>query len=323
MNLSVPEGSAAFAEAAQRAMADAGGTDLFRRAEADPSVRDSVARPLLDRLGVFDLDPRSDLESAMAAAELCRVAGASSLPYPVAAVLGRPPDGEWDFAALVGAEAPWIEHADLPGRWLAVSEEGSGRRADAVGVTRNRTMAPFAQPVRLGPAVTEVPRTDQALLMNLESLRILGAVETAHHLAITHVQGREQFGKPLAALQAVQFHVADCEIAIRGLRQLARYTTWRLEAAPGSAWPDALALRTFALETARSVLTTAELLHGATGFCDEHDLTVVSRSVQGPVRLPADLETTTAMLSAAIDAEGFDSVFSGNPGAVTARASTG
>jgi Acyl-CoA dehydrogenase, C-terminal domain len=323
MNLSLPDGSAAFAETARRAMADAGGTELFRRAEADAGVRDAVVRPLLDRLGVFDLDPRSDLEAAVAAAELCRVAGACCLPFPVAALLGRPPSGDWDFAALVVGPTPWIEHADLPGRWLAVTEQGDGRPADAVRVTRNLTMAPFAQRVRLGEVVTEVARSDQALLMNLESARVLGAVETAHHLAIVHVQGREQFGKPLAALQAVQFHVADCEIALRGLRQLTRYTTWRLEAAPGSAWPDALALRTFALETARTVLSTAELLHGATGFCDEHDLTVVSRSVQGPARLPADLESTTAALAAAIDAEGFDSVFSGTPGAARARATTG
>jgi hypothetical protein len=310
MNLTLPAEAAAFAEAAARAMADAGGPDLFRRAEAEPGLRETEVRPLLDRLGAFELDPRSDPETAAAAAELCRVAGASCLPYPVVSVLGRPSNGEWDFASLVRGDAPWVEHADLTGRWLGVSQDGRGHDLRPIGVTRNRTMAPFAQPVQLGSAAAVVSPTDQALLMNLDSARILGALETAHRLAIVHVQGREQFGKPLAALQAVQFHVAECEIAIRGLRQLIRFTTWHHLAAPASSWPDALGLRTFALETARTVITTAELLHGATGFCDEHDLTVVGRSAQGPLRLPADLETTAAALSVAIDAEGFDSLFS-------------
>jgi len=310
VNLSLPESVADFADSARRAMADAGGVELFRRAEEDPAVRRTVARPLLERLGLDDLEPRGDVESTLASVELSRLAGAVAFPYPVVARLGRPAGGEWDFCALVDERGPWVEHADLGGAWLAVDGEGRGRPPEVVAVTRNRTLVPFAQKVALGPPVLTVGRSDRALVMNLDSARLLGALETAQRLAVEHVSSREQFGRALSAFQAVQFHVADCEVALRGLRQLVRYTAWQWAVEPGTAWPDALALRTFALETAKVVLSTAELLHGATGFCNEHDLTVVTRSVQGPVRIPLDLEATTELLAQAIDEEGFDGLFS-------------
>ncbi|HMD45797.1 MAG TPA: acyl-CoA dehydrogenase family protein [Acidimicrobiales bacterium] len=309
MNLALPQGAADFGASSRRAVVDAGGFELFRRAEEDPGLRTTLVEPMLERLGLFELDPREDVESAMAAAELCRLSGAYAVPYPVVATLGAPPAGDWRFAALVDERGPWIEHADLAGPWLAIDREGRSGDAEVVPATRNPTLVPFARAVRADWTGPAVGRGERALLLDLDSSRILGALEMAHGLAVAHVQEREQFGRPLAAFQAVQFHVADCEVAVRGLRQLLRYTFSRWGAGAG-AWTDALALRTFALETAGTVLSTAELLHGATGFCNEHDLTVITRSVQGPVRLPVGLEETTEMLASAIDVDGFDGLFS-------------
>jgi alkylation response protein AidB-like acyl-CoA dehydrogenase len=107
----------------------------------------------------------------------------------------------------------------------------------------------------------------------------------------------------------VQFHVADLEVAVRGLRQLAQFTSWRWFAAPDDAFTDALALRVQAIETVRSALNVSHLLHGAVGFCDEHDLAVVHMAVTPATRHPWDLESTTERLTARVAASGFASPF--------------
>jgi len=317
VNQAMPEGALEFAASARRAIVDAGGFELARRAEADPDIRTSTVAPLLAQLGVDELELAADEESAFAGVELCRLVGAFSLPYPVEAVLGCP-RGDADFAALIDGQCPWIEHADLPGRWMAIDTEGTSYDVTLRSVRRNQALVPFARPVQLGEPGPRRSPVERALLLNLASARILGAVETAHGLTVDHVQSREQFGKPLAALQAVQFHVADSEVAVRGLRRLLLFTVSRWLTRPDAAWVDALALRTFAQETGRSVIATCELLHGATGFCDEHDLTVITRNVQGPMRLPTDLERTTDQLAAAVDAPGLEGLFTSRPVAAEA-----
>jgi alkylation response protein AidB-like acyl-CoA dehydrogenase len=170
-------------------------------------------------------------------------------------------------------------------------------------------MAPFVTRVVLRDSREQLAEHDRALALCLDSWRILGASEAAADLAAQHVVQREQFGQPLAQFQGVRFHVADCLVAVRGLRQLAYFTIWRAFDAPEDALVDALALRVYALETAERVLTASHQLLGAIGFCDEHDLSVLDRSVQAPLRLPTDLERTTDLLAAEMEARGFDGLF--------------
>ena len=98
-------------------------------------------------------------------------------------------------------------------------------------------------------------------------------------------------------------------MAVRGLRQLAKYTLCRLTELGPDALVDTLALRMFALESAQAVLSTSQLLHGAVGFCDEHDLGVITTSVQSSLRLPTDLSRTQEALIEEIDGPGFEGLF--------------
>ena len=138
---------------------------------------------------------------------------------------------------------------------------------------------------------------------------MLGTVDRAVELAVEHVNGRIQFGKPIATFQAVQFQLADCAVAAAGLRELAAFTLWRLDAAPGAALTDALALRLHAVDVARQVLRTCQQLHGAAGVCDEYDISVLTRMVQPALRLPWSAERTAAALADAIQGDGFDGLF--------------
>ncbi|MBJ7384714.1 MAG: acyl-CoA dehydrogenase, partial [Mycolicibacterium sp.] len=75
MNIDLSDEAEEFGRQARRAIEAAGGDQLVRRAEADPTVRADIAGGVLAELGAWDLEPREDADSAEAAAALCRSAG--------------------------------------------------------------------------------------------------------------------------------------------------------------------------------------------------------------------------------------------------------
>jgi len=136
----LPDLAAEFAATAEKAVVAAGGADLARRAEADPARRPAVAA-LLDGLGIADLDPRADVETAAAAAELCRVAGRYAVPYPLVAALLAGPTGR--PLSLVPAARPMADHGDLFPAWTVVDPTGAGRPARPAGARLASKLGPF------------------------------------------------------------------------------------------------------------------------------------------------------------------------------------
>lgn len=307
MNPVLPDEAVELAEAASKAFAALGGVDLARRAEVDPSVRAAEVVPLLAELGVGDLDPRTDPISLAAAAALCEAAGRVALPHPLAAALVRDPDGR--PTAAVPTAVARVDHADLFDGWRVGSLDGASG-----GVAR-----PAGEPLgtRLGPFVGDLavdgddapPLADLLLHQALVAWTVLGTADRAVALTVEHVNGRVQFGKPIAAFQAVQFQLADAAVAVAGLRELAGFTLWRLDTHADGVRADVLALRLHALEVARAVLRTCQQLHGAAGVCDEYDVSVLTRMIQPALRLPAGVDRTATDLAAAIAADGFVGLF--------------
>lgn len=306
MNPTLPAEAVAFGESAQRAFEKLGAVDAARRAEADPAERTAVGASLA-ALGADDLDPREDLDVAAAAAELCRVAGRVVLPYPVVAVLLSQPDGT-PFS-VVGSDRGRVGHADLFPEWTVARIDGTTRHATGPAARLGTRLGPFVGDLSIGGPEGAPNPADVALALTLGAWQVLGAVERALELAIEHVSGRIQFGQPISAFQAVQFQLADAALGVDGLRELCRFTLWRLAADPAGAPADALALRVHAIDVARSVLRTTQQLHGASGVCEEYDISVICRHVQPLLRLPFGAEATLSALVDAIDATGFESLF--------------
>jgi alkylation response protein AidB-like acyl-CoA dehydrogenase len=143
----------------------------------------------------------------------------------------------------------------------------------------------------------------------LPSWYLLGAAEHALHLATVYATERVQFGQPIASYQGVAFPLADACSELQALYELALDSLYRVYASPESAIVDALAVRWAALDVVRRVLRTSHQVLGAVGFCDEHDLTIITLGLQARLRLPADLEATMAELARAVERWGFDSIF--------------
>jgi hypothetical protein len=306
VNPVLPDEAIEYRAAAAKAFAAVGGVDVARRAEDEPAIRGSEVAGALRALGTDDLDPRSDADALAAAAALCEAAGRVALPYPVAGALVR--DAAGRPFAVVPDRAVRVDHADLFDEWRVAALDGPSGIATPVGDRLGTRLGPFVGDLQLTTREPHDPG-DLQLHLALTGWQVLGTVDRAVELAVDHVNGRIQFGKPIASFQSVQFQLADAAVAVAGLRELACFTLWRLDAAPGRALADALALRLHAVDVARAVLRTCQQLHGAAGVCDEYDISVLTRMVQPALRLPWSAERTAALLAGAIQGEGFDGLF--------------
>jgi alkylation response protein AidB-like acyl-CoA dehydrogenase len=96
----------------------------------------------------------------------------------------------------------------------------------------------------------------------------LGLAQGAYDLAFAYAREREQFGRPIAAFQAVRFKLADMATEIEAARGLVYRAAWLKDRG-----------RTFAREAAMAKLYTGELarrcaneslqIHGGYGFMEE------------------------------------------------------
>ncbi|WP_431231819.1 acyl-CoA dehydrogenase family protein [Mycolicibacterium psychrotolerans] len=285
MNLELSDDAVEYGRQALRAFEAAGGDSLVQQAEVKPGDRHALVIPVLTELGAFDLDVRTDPESAEAAAALCRSAGYWALPYPLAERLARPIDLDADGLLVVSDTAPTAAVHGVDHRWIAVSLDGArGSATPTTAVGPGFTAALQLTPIDTGGA------GDVALGLVLPCWTLLGMLDRAIELTVAHVTLRKQFGQPLSGFQGVQFQLTDAEVERSGLEVLAKHALWSQDV------DDALALRMAAIEAAEVVFRVCHQLHGAVGFCDETTLSWLSRYSQPLRRLPFGLSATRDQL---------------------------
>jgi 3-oxo-4-pregnene-20-carboxyl-CoA dehydrogenase alpha subunit len=289
---------------ALRAFEAAGGDQLVQQAEAKPALRETLAGPVLSELGAWELDPRVDADGLEAAAALCRSAGYWALPYPVAERLAKPTDLDVDGLIVVADNRPSGVLVGLDSGWAAVSL--SGARSSVVG--QGAAGPGFVAELELS-AIDEQGAGDVALALVLPCWTLLGMLDRAIELTISHVSLRKQFGQPLSAFQGVQFQLTDAEVERSGLDILAKYALWSIGANRPEAVDDALALRMSAIEAAEIVFRVCHQLHGAVGFCDETTLSWLSRYSQPLRRLPFGLSATRDLLTRRVGRHGLTGLY--------------
>ncbi len=114
-------------------------------------------------------------------------------------------------------------------------------------------------------------------LHSLESSRIgiaaqsVGLAQSALELAVRYARQREQFGRPIADFQAVQFMIADMAVQVEAGRLL----TYRAADACGRGLPyakEAAMAKLYASETANRVASLGLQIHGAYGYSKEYTI---------------------------------------------------
>ena len=314
MNTELSLEATEFGRETQRALGAAGGDQLVQDVEEGTTPREGVVSKVLSELGVWDLDARGNGDELEAAAAAARSCGWWAVPYPVAERLARPSDGRADGLVVVDSVRPAGAVGDLGElQWLAVTPEGRRSRViprqQPAELGRTSFVAPLDLEPLLGDSVGDV-----ALGLVLPCWTLLGMLDRAFELSRDHVTSRQQFGRPLSALQAVQFQLTDAEVERRGVEMLAKYALWSVKTGRAEALDDALALRLAAVEAADLVFRVAHQLHGATGFCDETTLSWISRYSLPLRRLPLGPLATRQVLTRRLGRKGLTGLYRGDGG---------
>lgn len=304
MILDLSDDAREYGHEARRAFEAAGGDQLVQQAEAKPAGRETLAGTVLAGLGAWDLDPRNDADGLEAAAALCRSAGYWAVPYPVAERLSAPTDLDVDGLIVVAGVRPSGVLAGLESRWAAVTLDGA--RSEVTG--HGDTGPGFVTELELS-GLDDAGSADVALGLVLPCWTLIGMLDRAIELTVSHISLRKQFGQTLSAFQGVQFQLTDAEVERSGLDILAKYALWSIATDQPDALNDALALRMSAIEAAEVVFRVCHQLHGASGFCDETTLSWLSRYSQPLRRLPLGLSATRAELTCRTGPTGLTGLF--------------
>jgi hypothetical protein len=299
MQIDLTDEALEYEATVRKALEAAGGDELAPRAAGDPEGRAALVEPVLDDLGVWDLDPTGSVDELEAAAAVCRAAGWWGVAYPVAERLaGR---------IVVDDRKPQAVVGGIDRTWDAVTLDGRAFTATARPLTGLVRKHAYVADLDLTPVDATV---EPVLALVLPTFTLLGMTERAMAMTRQYVNEREQFGKPIGRFQGVQFQLTDAEVERAGFEALAKYALWSHEAQQPEALQDALALRVAAIEAADLVFRISHQLFGAIGFCDETPISWVSRASVPLRRLPFGLADARAQLVASLGNRGLTGIFS-------------
>lgn len=103
------------------------------------------------------------------------------------------------------------------------------------------------------------------------SAQAVGVAQGAFEAALAYAREREQFGRPIADFQAIQFYLADMQTEIDAARLLTWKAAWAKEHQKRYTLEAAQA-KLFSSEMAQRVTNKALQIHGGYGYTREYDV---------------------------------------------------
>ena len=100
----------------------------------------------------------------------------------------------------------------------------------------------------------------------------IGTAQQALNTALEYMKERSQFGKPLAAFQALQFKLADMATELVAARQMVRLAAFKLDNNDPEASAYCAMAKRFATDIGFQVCNEALQLHGGYGYIKEYPL---------------------------------------------------
>ncbi|MGS0683385.1 acyl-CoA dehydrogenase family protein [Shewanella sp. 125m-7] len=108
----------------------------------------------------------------------------------------------------------------------------------------------------------------------------IGTAQAALERATQYMNERKQFGKPLAAFQALQFKLADMATELVAARQLVRLAAFKLDQQDAEATAYCAMAKRFATDIGFQVCDAALQIHGGYGYIREYPLERYVRDVR-------------------------------------------
>ena len=200
-----------------------------------------------------------------------------------------------------------IMHAPLADVATVIASTEPERRAKGLsafvvhkgtpGFVPGRLQKPMAARTTVGELVFEDCRVPSANLVGepggafapamraLDDTRVgvgaycLGAAQRLLEMCVDHTQTRQQFGRPLAEFQGLQWVLAEMAADVQVCRTMLEVVAQRVDAGERVS-ADAAILKLFASEMGCRVADKALQIHGGIGYLDDHPVSRIYRDMR-------------------------------------------
>ncbi|RMF73564.1 MAG: acyl-CoA dehydrogenase, partial [Alphaproteobacteria bacterium] len=108
----------------------------------------------------------------------------------------------------------------------------------------------------------------------------LGGAQFALEAALTYVQDRRQFGRPIADFQATQFKLADMATELEAARLMIYRAAWKLDRDAPDKTAAAAQAKRFATDVGFRVANEALQLHGGYGYLMDYPIERILRDLR-------------------------------------------
>ena len=98
-----------------------------------------------------------------------------------------------------------------------------------------------------------------------------GLAQGALDMAVKHVKGRKQFGRPIGSFQATQFKIAEMATKVETARAMVYKSAWLLDQGKPDTKLTAMA-KLYACHVAVEVVDESLQLHGGYGYFNDYDI---------------------------------------------------
>lgn len=113
----------------------------------------------------------------------------------------------------------------------------------------------------------------------LKCAEMVGGAEQVMELTSEFTKQRVQFDHPIGSLQAIQHHCANMKIDLEGMKYITYLASWRLHEGIPNNKESAMA-KVWAGDAYLRICDTAHQVHGAIGFCEDHDLPLYTKKAK-------------------------------------------
>lgn len=108
----------------------------------------------------------------------------------------------------------------------------------------------------------------------------LGGAQAALDRTLVYMGERKAFGKTIDQFQALQFRLADNEIALQAARTFLRQAAWKLDQGAPDATKFCAMAKTFVTEAASKVANDCLQLHGGYGYLADYGIEKIVRDLR-------------------------------------------
>jgi alkylation response protein AidB-like acyl-CoA dehydrogenase len=175
----------------------------------------------------------------------------------------------------------FLVEADRPGFSIGKLEHKMGIRGSPTG-------SPVFEGCRI-PAENLIGSENEGFKVAMATLdrsrlgvasQALGIAQGATDYAAAYAKEREQFGKPIASFQGIQFKLADMETRTAAARELVYRAAAKIEAGDADMGKHSAMAKLFASDTAMWVTTEAVQVLGGYGYVNEYPVERMMRDAK-------------------------------------------